>query len=98
MKIKVKIYIENSTSYNFKSLTTQVSRIFYYMESFKKSSRHCIAQMNEIFSKVKEIESSNNGSPQVKGFKKKEGKKGTKRWKGWGSTASQIQEHMVLTY
>lgn len=37
--------------------------------------------MNEIFSKVKEIESSNDGSPQVKGFKKKEGKKGTKRWK-----------------
>jgi len=67
--------------------------------------------MNEIFSKVKEIESSNEGSPQVKGFKKKEGKKGTKQWKGWvevnlltnrkkhgGSSASQIQEHMVLTY
>lgn len=77
--------------------------------------------MNEIFSKVKKIESSNDGSLQVKGFKKKEGKKGTKRWKKkakrekqWkgcvevnlltnrkkhgGSSASQIQEHMVLTY
>lgn len=32
------------------------------LKTSKQSGRHCIAQVKEIFNKVKEIESSNDGS------------------------------------
>jgi hypothetical protein len=65
-------------------------------------------QVNGTSNNIKEISSTNDGATQVKGFKNKEGPKGSKRWKGWvetklakrkkraKSTASQIQEPMVL--
>ncbi|XP_020202364.2 protein FAR-RED IMPAIRED RESPONSE 1-like [Cajanus cajan] len=40
-------------------------------------------QVNEFLSNVIEIARNNDGSTQVKGFKKKEGRKGSKRLKGW---------------
>ncbi|XP_020235258.1 protein FAR1-RELATED SEQUENCE 5 [Cajanus cajan] len=40
-------------------------------------------QVNEFLSNVIDIARNNDGSIQVKGFKKKEGRKGSKRLKGW---------------
>ncbi|GAU41497.1 hypothetical protein TSUD_13790 [Trifolium subterraneum] len=40
-------------------------------------------QVNETSNKVKEITSTNDGSTQVMRLAQKEGRKGSKRWKGW---------------
>jgi zinc finger SWIM domain-containing protein 3 len=64
-------------------------------------------QLNETSNKVKEVASTNDGSTQVTRLAQKEGKRGSKRWKGWvqsklakrkkhsESNASQIKEHVV---
>ncbi|KAK2446644.1 protein FAR1-RELATED SEQUENCE [Trifolium repens] len=68
-----------------------------------------ISQVNEFIAKVKEIGSSNGGSSQAKGLKKREGRRGTKRLKGWperelskskkkgGSKASKVQNNKKQT-
>jgi hypothetical protein len=64
-------------------------------------------QMNETSNKVKEVTSTNDGSTQVTRLAQKEGRRGSKRWKGWvqsklakrkkhsESNASQIKEPVV---
>ncbi|KAK2457486.1 protein FAR1-RELATED SEQUENCE [Trifolium repens] len=61
-------------------------------------------QLNETSNKVKEVASTNDGSTQVTRLAQKEGRRGSKRWKGWvqsklakrkkhsESNASQIKE------
>ncbi|KAK2374309.1 protein FAR1-RELATED SEQUENCE [Trifolium repens] len=68
-----------------------------------------ICEVNEFIAKVKEIGSSNVGSSKATGFKKREGKGGTKRLKAWperelskskkkgGPKASKVQNNRKQT-
>lgn len=77
------------------------------MLEFQKNQVN-ISQVNEFIGKVKESTSTHDDLAQAKGFKKREGKKSSKRPKGWvesqppkrkknvGSKASKIQ--VLLNY